>query len=708
MKIKSFISKVLIIVIILTSVTSCSTIERIINKKPFTVEFNKDNPLAKKYDSEVAKGLYISGEIRKLPDIQISKEMYTLHEAMKIDKTGKLKSLVEQFIKEEDIEKRNQIVEDIFLRWTGCDDVLIKGDDYEVDPKVIFSVRKYLGRDIDLNKHVYYKRDKLTEIYYFDFKVIKENLYALLLMDTHFKEFSTKCSEYIKRGYRDRYTRYKELKQIIDDELNAHPNKKGEVLSEILRIIRYSYLDSIDDEDKEFGFRYYPKYANYINKKEFLFRYYPEYANYIDKHLISSNDYTDGDDIKGFLYGVIKGGDGNDILKGDSTINTFYPGRGNDKLYGFGNTDIYVISRGDGVNTIYEDISKRENNILVFSGEINRDDISIESLDTDIEIKVKGTDDKVIIKNQIRKSVNHALIRSIYFSDGEVYNVILFNGKYRLGESGNILEKEKKVIDSLIIALKNDKENKLSIIWEMLLFNYSDTPGILNESDFYILKTEEQPNSKRYSDTTADGKINWQNGDFFTGLANATELLDKIRLDGKKITFPIKLSTLNPDYKNFELFDYSKVEETDRRFYVVDNDTKNKMCNTAGLDRYTLVDRENRPQIVFLYDKELNGIGLKTSTFTENQLSIDGIGIGNTFNEMYEKLGEPYSVDKYGRTIIITYEGELKQGDSKKRYKIVFASDTFYSLEIEDSYKKVPKKNVINAVEITIKDILEK
>ena len=114
------------------------------------------------------------------------------------------------------------------------------------------------------------------------------------------------------------------------------------------------------------------------------------------------NDYLDGGDGNDFIYG--NGGD--DILIG---------GAGNDMLEGGAGRDTYIISRGEGRDTIIDTLSDR--NILRFTN-VNSSDVTLRlgSLMLDL-----GNGDSVHIDGFDRNNVfNSSSIDSFEFSDGTV------------------------------------------------------------------------------------------------------------------------------------------------------------------------------------------------------------------------------------------------------------------------------------------------
>ena len=123
----------------------------------------------------------------------------------------------------------------------------------------------------------------------------------------------------------------------------------------------------------------------------------------------------------------------------------------------------------------------------------------------------------------------------------------------------------------------------------------------------------------------------------------------------------------------------------------------------------SLLDSENK----FLIGIELNMLnndilGLNNSMLlSTKELKVDGIGVGNTFNEMYEKFGKPNIINESKDKEIITVV--YSDMDNKKNnYVIAFKHRTKID-NPKTRQKQDTKPNVITDVSISIlRDFLEK
>ena len=124
----------------------------------------------------------------------------------------------------------------------------------------------------------------------------------------------------------------------------------------------------------------------------------------------SGNDMLYGMDGNDSLYGgigddIIDGGEGNDLLYGEHGADVLHGGSGNDVLdggtgddylYGDDGEDVYVFARGYGKDIIVENGG---HNILRFSG-LTKKDLLVNGIgESDVEVRIKGTQDTLILKD---------------------------------------------------------------------------------------------------------------------------------------------------------------------------------------------------------------------------------------------------------------------------------------------------------------------
>ena len=226
----------------------------------------------------------------------------------------------------------------------------------------------------------------------------------------------------------------------------------------------------------------------------------------------------------------------------------------------------------------------------------------------------------------------------------------------------------------------------------------------------------------RYSNITPDKKIDWSvvdlegkcdipGADEMFGYKKKTlDMFNKITIDGKKITLPMTFEDLGKGYKEFENIDYIKISEQKQPFII--KNTKNnyyikvvssvlihndghtedafeKYIDVYNKDYFTIqLTAESRTKKI--YGLETQGFD---SYFAKADLRVDNIGVGNTFNEMYAKFGEPSMAFLSGKGRCVVYQGVNKQGNI---YTI-----SFYSKSIKEGKDTIySKPNVITDIEV--------
>ena len=231
-------------------------------------------------------------------------------------------------------------------------------------------------------------------------------------------------------------------------------------------------------------------------------------------------------------------------------------------------------------------------------------------------------------------------------------------------------------------------------------------------------KNGKQSATGRYANTTPDGKVQWNvEKEYKLSFTDADGISKNITLDGKKVSFPMEFPVLGQKYAEFANVDFSKFKQ-DMIPIIVEN-TKNKMkmtiIDSVDKEDTTLIDMgyKQKSLMVDFYEEGKNMIGVTIDTndkkimgffsggagISKRELKVNGIGVGNTFNEMYAKFGTPVRVQKIKMEksvyTIVTYVYVDEKGNMWDAY---FANkDKIY---INKKYVKT-KPNVITEVIIT-------
>ena len=139
----------------------------------------------------------------------------------------------------------------------------------------------------------------------------------------------------------------------------------------------------------------------------------------------SGNDWLYGGDGNDILYGnegndTLMGQDGDDELNGGDGNDIIEGGSGNDMLYGGDGEDTYAFARGDGQDTIVYSDGK---DIIKFKSGIAKDDLIFKRITPsnpkdNLMIRIKDTQDSILIKNMFDKEDGSSGIKGLKFDDG--------------------------------------------------------------------------------------------------------------------------------------------------------------------------------------------------------------------------------------------------------------------------------------------------
>ena len=188
--------------------------------------------------------------------------------------------------------------------------------------------------------------------------------------------------------------------------------------------------------------------------------------------------------------------------------------------------------------------------------------------------------------------------------------------------------------------------------------------GNFNVHEDILDENGEQEATGIYANTTPDGKVNWnEENDYETVSPKAEEISKNITLDDKKITLPMTFSDLGEQYAEFNNVDFSKLNN-DMAPIIIEN-TKNKMNMlilnidampmnaTMGFDQEAVIvdllgGGTHKISVgINLKDKKIITLSTNGASFSsERNLKVNDIGVGNTFNEMYAKFGNPVKIQK--------------------------------------------------------------
>ncbi|WP_162551262.1 calcium-binding protein [Paenibacillus tepidiphilus] len=119
---------------------------------------------------------------------------------------------------------------------------------------------------------------------------------------------------------------------------------------------------------------------------------------------------------------MMLGSSSNDTLTGNADNDTLDGGIGNDSLRGGAGNDTYIFGRGYGMDTIYDYDSTAGNvDVIQFKDDILPEDIILTKNGDNLELRVNGTADKLVVSNYLASGGKYAIER-IQFADGTVWD----------------------------------------------------------------------------------------------------------------------------------------------------------------------------------------------------------------------------------------------------------------------------------------------
>ena len=289
----------------------------------------------------------VSAEISELPNALGFGQAHSLHQAMARDESGELQSLVAQFISANSRDERQVLTEKIIFAWTGQEGDYRAYYQSPVDARKIGALEAFYGYKVD-------KPNGTGQQYAVMFDEIFTNLVdtvfyqlaARSYLQPFFKEISWTQDEVSGLWLGD-------FSEVLDDLFSyaeTHPENSQEILQDFGQAIRgVNAYDPINVD------RLNNALIQYV-----LSTGLSDYSNVVNSVVLAATNtmanQTSGDDtIAGNANSnVLFGLGGNDTLIGEEGNDLLDGGAGNDNLNGGKGNDTYLLSKGSGVDTIYD------------------------------------------------------------------------------------------------------------------------------------------------------------------------------------------------------------------------------------------------------------------------------------------------------------------------------------------------------------------
>jgi len=381
-------------------------VEKIVTSKGKIGEFLLERDIIDSIDEDILSTIpkedtqsqAIIERIKKLPNIRALGRVGSLHNEMFLDKSGELLGLVEKFVNSTDTEEKDAILDKILIKLGKAENVRESQSGAHINAKFIKIMESFLGRDLEKGVLRYIKANTYKALYA-DLKLI---YYSSLTLESVFKDdqeaFRVVDNKLVNIAAFNKYILYRSIKDI---------KNAGDIFDSASRVLLY--MKSLGIE----GFDEFKDYFGNISSK------YIERLAKLNYKRFTGTDKSDTMHAYG-KGSTIMAGDGDDKIEESMGALTeddyFYGGKGNDNIYGSLGSDTYIFNLGDGQDIIRENVNGKDRNVIALGKGITKDNIIFKKInETDLEIKVRGTDDKITVKNQFGSK---SAIDKVYFYDG--------------------------------------------------------------------------------------------------------------------------------------------------------------------------------------------------------------------------------------------------------------------------------------------------
>ena len=383
-----------------------NNVEKIVTSKGKIGEFLLERDIIDSIDEDIlstipkddAQSQAIIERIKKLPNIRSYGKVRSLHNEMFLDKSGELLGLVENFVNSKDSEEKNEILDKILIKLGKAENISDTQSGQYINGKYVKIMETFFGEELERGSLSFLRAGFYNET----FSNLKLMYYSMLTINSVFKDMQDAFDiEDNKLVNIKAFNRYIRLATMADLE-NA-----GNIFDSASRVLLY--LKSLGIE----GFDEFKDYFGNISSG------YIDRIGKLNYKIITGTDKSDS--LYSYQRGVTMiGGDGDDKVEdvfGTLTEDDyFYGGKGNDIIYGGLGSDTYIFNLGDGQDIIRENVNGKDKNVIALGKGITKDNVIFKRLnETDLEIKVKGTEDKITVKGQFG---NKSAIDKVYFYEG--------------------------------------------------------------------------------------------------------------------------------------------------------------------------------------------------------------------------------------------------------------------------------------------------
>ena len=338
----------------------------------------------------------ISDEIKNLPDVRAVGNVHSLHYEMAMDSSGTLTSLVKQFTESTNFADRKSILTDILYFICDASDIAPSSRGSYIDARQVAVIEKMTAED-------FYSVQTGSNV-------------------------NSAAAVVLKKAYEDLFNAYY-IDLIYDgikeslNFINVNTDENGNTTYDISFFSSYANFQLNYGIITETQLADIATFLSFNNKSAFLdFKEYfqninPSYANTIIDFSTGIVGTDDNDTLSASTENnLVFGKGGNDTISGSGGNDILDGGEGNDYLYGGYGDDTYIFNKGYGTDVI-NDYNGLDT--VKFGEGISPEDIAFVKNGYNLEICIKGTDDKVIIQYYFNND-NYSNFR-YSFSDGTAW-----------------------------------------------------------------------------------------------------------------------------------------------------------------------------------------------------------------------------------------------------------------------------------------------
>ena len=333
----------------------------------------------------------VSSGISVLPDIIGYGRARSLHQAMARDESGKLQSLVEDFVTASTRAQRLALTEQIIFSWTGQEGEYRKHFQASVDARRMGALAVFYGHELERPRR---RLAQYTSAFNGAFDNLADSIFARLSARSHLAPFFREISwnENTETGIWE--GDFGDVADTLFKFAKANPDQAQDIMQDFAHAIH-----GIDPYNTVNVDRLH-EVVNAFRKTADLSGYTDETIGIVISALVLNGsegaDRIRGDSGNNFIYGF----DGNDEISSVGGNDVLDGGAGNDVLDGGSGDDEYRFGRGYGRDRIRNrDLGGSREDIVRLVGGLTKEDISITRQGDDLLIAINDSEDVLRVES---------------------------------------------------------------------------------------------------------------------------------------------------------------------------------------------------------------------------------------------------------------------------------------------------------------------